>query len=213
MPSSATAAVRTAEPRPERRVVGPSVRTTRGMGLSGLRPDPCRRGDGAPTAGMLALFLLLCGVFAALATQGRPDVGRAVLAVGSVRAAFGGLAGWSAPPTEGAGGPEEAAGPLGHFAADGGEGPLRIRLDAGRVFDARDRVVRARLFLLARLAAASRAGYRVRVLAPAGTKARLAAVARLLDAYGADPTRLVFGVDPNADGKWRFEARPPEEAG
>lgn len=215
MPSSATTATRGAEP--------PQAAPASGLPDLRAAPDAGRPGGGSPATdgsavggpGVLALFLLLCGVFASLVTQGRPDTGRAVLAVGSVRAALGGPAGWSVPGARGEGGTEEAEGPLGGFARAGTDGPLRLELDSTRLFDADGRVVRARLFLFARLAAASRAGWEIRVLAPDGgteSLARLGDVLRLLEAHGAVSARLLVGLDPRGSGRWRFEARPGESA-
>lgn len=209
---SATVTSAATEPEHRRAAEAADAGTAALFAAGAGRPDAA---PGVAGYGMLGLFLLLCGVFAALTAQGRPDVGRAVLAVESVRAAFDAPAGRPALGSEGRGGPADAEGPLGHFATAAGEGVVRVDMDIDRLFDAAGRMARARLFLLARLAAATRAGWEVHVLTPPGPGAdgRLAKVVRLLDGHGALPARLVFGVDPTLQDVLRFEAVPPGGAG
>ncbi len=154
----------------------------------------------------LTLFLLLAGFFAGLLARARPDVERTRVVVASLAATFGRV-GTVAP----AGAEDAPVPPLGRWIRPGEDG-LEVTLAGSRLFDAAGRIPRARWFLFARLAAATRTGWRLEVLAPVppGTTvpvARLETVRARLRAAGADAERIAFGLRPAGDGIWRFRLR------
>jgi len=167
---------------------------------------PCRFGFDDRLLG-LALFLALAGLLATLLAQARFDPVRGVAAIESLHAVFGIL-----PLAEEGGGADDGRElDLGHWGRSA-EGPLRLSIADHRLFDSRGHIPRARWFLLARLAAASRAGRWVEVYAPSladggRLERRIAELRDHLLRRGADPRRLAFGVAPDEPASWTFHVR------
>ncbi len=180
-------------------------------GAGGVFPRP----DGEPAEGAasgrgplltLTLFLLLAGFFAGLLARARPDAERTRAVVASLVATFGRMEPAAAGSVE-----DAAAPPLGRWVRPGRDG-LEIALAGSRLFDSGGRIPRGRWFLFARLAAATRAGWRLEVLAPVAPGApapvaRFETVRARLRAAAADAGRVAFGLRPAGDGIWRFRLR------